>query len=159
MNAAIRGGTPRKVAGFTIMELIITLVIAGILASFALPSFGYLSANTRVKSAATELYLSLIKARSEATKRNAAVTVSRTGSNWEGGWKVLDAGANTLLTQDTVKGINITSAAASVVYLSSGRIQGTTAPSFEVTAQKYTTIKRCISADLTGRPYIKASAC
>lgn len=64
-------------AGFTLLELMITVVIAAVLLAIALPDLGrFLSAAARAKGA-TELYAALNQARSESVARNVAVTVCR----------------------------------------------------------------------------------
>ncbi|MGH7184777.1 MAG: GspH/FimT family pseudopilin [Nevskiaceae bacterium] len=161
-------------AGFTLLEALIVISILGILAAVAIPGFGYLTANTKVKGASTELYLGLIRARSESVKRNRGVAVVATSGDadkWESGWRIIADGNNDgdfadtadddriVIEQGEVKGVTITGADDLVVFRPTGRISGT-APEFEVLSQdeKYD-MKRCISADLTGRPYTKPEAC
>lgn len=142
------------------MEVLIVVTIAGILAGLALPSFTSLIALNRAKAAASELYLTLMKARSEAVKRNANVTISPNAGGWVLGWSILDASANVLDDHPAVKGVTIAGApAGSIVYQSSGRIQGATAPSFDISATGSPLALRCVSTALSGRPYIKMSSC
>ena len=83
----------RRLAGFSLLELMLTLTVLGILVSIAIPSFSYLAANTKMKGASTNLHLALLKARSEAVKRSSTVTITpTTGTNWAGGW-TMTAGA------------------------------------------------------------------
>jgi type IV fimbrial biogenesis protein FimT len=81
-------------AGFSLLELMLVIGILAVMASLAIPGFGYLSANTKVKSASTELYLAMIRARSEAVKRNRAVSITADGSGWQGGWQIVVDGNN-----------------------------------------------------------------
>src|SRR5947207_8578310 len=67
-------------AGFTAIELLVVVSIVGVLAAIAGPSFAPLIASQRASSAATDLYVALATARSEATKRNADVTLSQKSS-------------------------------------------------------------------------------
>lgn len=89
--------------GFTIVELMIVVVIAAILATLAGPSFTSFINNTRQSSALSQLQGDLNRARSEAIKRNARVLVCNsttgtscsTATNWNSGWVVCyDADAN-----------------------------------------------------------------
>lgn len=99
-----------KQAGFTLMEMIVTMVVAGILVSIGIPSFISTVRNNRLAAQTNELISSLLYARSEAIKRNARVVVCRstdvstvnattapscaTGgtTGWETGWLIfLDA--------------------------------------------------------------------
>lgn len=156
--------------GFTLPELMLTLTILGILVSLAIPSFSYLAANTKMKGAATDLHLALLKARSEAVKRRASVTLTPvSGSDWASGW-TMTAGGNTLTVQDALQGVTITpipSPLASLVFASNGRLQsGTNSPSFNLTpyARNSTEkvkveLRRCISIQPNGSPYVKDAAC
>src|SRR5438094_10037688 len=82
--------TLKRRSGFTIIELMTTMVILGILITIAIPSFNDLIVSTRVKGAASDIYGALTFARSEALKRNINVTVGpvTAGGQWVNGWQV-----------------------------------------------------------------------
>lgn len=75
--------------GFTLIEILIVLVIVGVLATLAAPSFSELVISNRLTGQANSLHSALAVARSEAIKRSRPTCVVRTGTNWEGGWQVL----------------------------------------------------------------------
>ena len=92
--------------GFTLVELIITMAIAAILMTVAVPSFTTTIKNNRLVTQANLLVASIGLARSEAVKlgRTATVCVSSdqatcTGeTNWSLGWMVwVDADGDNLL--------------------------------------------------------------
>lgn len=157
-----------RAAGFTLLELAVVLSVLGILVAIAIPSFSYLGANTKIKSASSDLHLALLKARSEAVKRDTPITLTANGGDWAAGWQITAAGT-VLSVQDALKGVTVeetTADLASVTYQSSGRIQGGAAPRFEIapyarnTSEKVTVeMTRCISLQANGTPYIKEAAC
>ena len=61
--------------GYTLLELMITIAIVGILVAVGIPSFRVFSANAARREASTALYSAFQRARSEALARNAAVVV------------------------------------------------------------------------------------
>jgi len=65
--------------GFTLIELVITISVAGILASLALPQFEELLRNRRLKSVTDQFYSQIVSARTEAVKRGSTVILCRTG--------------------------------------------------------------------------------
>jgi len=84
----------RRAAGFTLMELMFTVLIVAILLAVAVPSFRQFTRNNRVTAAQNDLVTSLTLARSEALRRNRPVSVcaSTDGSScgdetdWGSGW-------------------------------------------------------------------------
>lgn len=146
-------------AGFTLVEMMVVIAIVLVLAALAGPSFRELMASQRVQAAAMDLFTGLVRARSEAIKKNANVVIeSKSGStNWAGGWKVV-ADAVDLETHSPVTGVKAVGSASSLTYRSSGRIAGAS-PTFVFTATG-TTTARCVRIELSGQPVVvKASAC
>lgn len=78
------------VAGFTLVELMITIFVAAILLVLALPSFRDVIRNNHVTETTNALVADLQLARSEAVHRGTLVAVVSTSgtSDWSGGWKV-----------------------------------------------------------------------
>jgi type IV fimbrial biogenesis protein FimT len=141
-------------AGFTVTELMITVAMAAILATVAVPSFQTLIASQRAKTSSSELFSSLFNARSNAIMRNANVTISQNAGGWSNGWQTLDANNNVLDNHDAVAGVTIIGP-ATVTYSPSGRLPaGNAAPMFVITTHSGgTTVYQCVAIDLGGRPY------
>lgn len=79
--------------GFTLIELMIVLAIAGIALSAAIPSFQGMVVRNRIITQANEFVLTLNLARSEALKVGGIVTIQAaspvTGNRFGGGWCVV----------------------------------------------------------------------
>ena len=80
--------------GYTLIELMVTIIIAGILLGIAIPNFTSIISSNRLTTYANELVTSLNFARSEAIKRGLRITLCKStngnGCNaindWSQGW-------------------------------------------------------------------------
>lgn len=139
--------------GFTIIESMIVIAIVGIVAAIAAPSFRNILATTRVKTAAADIHLSLTRARSEAIKRNANITVDAT-AGWLAGWTL----TNGIETHAAIGGGGITiTGPTTITFTPNGR--ATTNPVQISLTSTETIVARCISITLSGQPVIKQEAC
>lgn len=64
-----------KASGFTLLELVITLVVLSVLVTAAAPSFSQIIESSKMKRLATELEWLMVQAKSEAVMRNQEVTL------------------------------------------------------------------------------------
>ena len=165
---------PPAMRGFTLVELVTVITIVGVIAAIAVPSFASLIAGQRASSAATDIYIALMTARSESTKRNADVTVQPAAhspcstATWACGWVIPDpdpsiATPRNILDHGAIANGAVTTtpnSLGSIVYQSSGRIQGTAKPSFKLTSTSGSSIStKYVCTDLSGRPFIRDAAC
>jgi len=71
---------PTDVSGFTLLELMTTILVASILLGIAIPSFREMSAGNRLTTQANDVVAGMNLSRSEAIKRNTTVTFCRTAT-------------------------------------------------------------------------------
>ena len=84
-------GKPDSASGFTLIELMITVSIVGIMLGIAIPGFSSTITSNRLATTANQFLGVLNFARSEAVSREERITVRRIGSteaNWDEGWIV-----------------------------------------------------------------------
>lgn len=87
---------PHAERGFTLIELLITVSIAAIMLTLAIPSFQSFLLNNRLTSQTNDFVLALASARSEAVKRGVRVSVCSRATDatcaasttWDNGWLV-----------------------------------------------------------------------
>ncbi len=72
-QTGLRAGARRSRAGFTLIELVVTILVAAILITIAVPSFEHITVSSRLTTTANSLVDALNTARMEAIKRNADV--------------------------------------------------------------------------------------
>ncbi|KJZ54127.1 MULTISPECIES: GspH/FimT family pseudopilin [Pseudomonas] len=75
--------------GFTLIELLLGLIVSGILANLAVPSFKSLLESQQRYSAAQSLAGGLRYARAEAVARNRPVVIHALEDDWSLGWRVI----------------------------------------------------------------------
>lgn len=101
-----------RTAGFTLIELVITVAIAAVLLALAAPSFVDTVANQRRASTVNELVEAINSARLEAVSQRRTVTLcssndsasddpSCTDSDWDAGWLIfIDSDDDAVLGED-----------------------------------------------------------
>lgn len=74
------GGIPASERGFTLLELLVTILIAGILVTIAVPSFQSIIKGTQRRSAISAVSDAIATARAEAVTRGVPVTLCATAN-------------------------------------------------------------------------------
>ncbi|HYD79733.1 MAG TPA: GspH/FimT family pseudopilin [Paucimonas sp.] len=150
----------QRSAGFTLIEVIVTLTIAAVLTVLAAPSFKNLITSQRLKTASFDLVTNLTLARSEAIKQNGNVTITPVStSNWADGWTVSGSGG-TIRTQAAYSKITITGP-TTLVYDRNGRTTTGAESSFQLSdSDSGSTVQsRCVKVNLIGQPVSKLGSC
>lgn len=157
----------KKNAGFTLIELIITMVILAILTMAVIPGFGNLLSNNK-RVADTNLLVSSINlARSEAIKRGTNVTFSTDGG-LENGWCVHEGDAAGDCANNQIRGfkssgnMSFTQSSGDLVFDRRGFLQPQTDQVFQIYPEDCTSGDdqlRIIRVSAVGRTEISDGAC
>lgn len=76
-------------AGFTLIELMVTIAVAVVLMGVAAPALQDMIASQKVRAAASELMTDMSYARADAVSNGRQVALVRMSSVWAGGWSVI----------------------------------------------------------------------
>ncbi|MFC5472611.1 GspH/FimT family pseudopilin [Paraherbaspirillum soli] len=167
--------------GFTLIELMVTIVVMAILLAVAMPSMASFVTQNRLSGNVNEFVRATMLARSEAIKRGAAVTICRsagaetgtnvcgggTGNDWSSGWLVFvgttASNTSTFLARQgaLTSGTKVTPTSTattpqSITYNSAGAPTNSP-PNFEFTFNDK--LARCVSFTPSGRTSVAQNAC
>lgn len=112
-------------SGFTMIELLVTISIAAILMTIAVPSFQSFLLDSRLTGHTNDLVLGMAYAKSEAVKRGINVEVCASNDqatcsgDWDDGWIVRTSGGDVLEVHSAYAG-TICADAASIDFRNSG---------------------------------------
>ncbi len=156
--------------GFTLIEMLITIIVLGILTAVAVPSYRSFIASQRVKNSSFDIIAMLTLTRSEAIKRNVQLSATPVSGDWAKGWAVTAPNGTVISRKDAMPGgLTITCFQGSPLvaqsfcgpasYDGNGRNAGS-AQSIQLSSSDMTAAgMRCISIDLSGLPSAKKGAC
>ncbi len=152
--------------GFTIIELMIAIMVLGIFASIAAPSFAEILKQNRLAAQTNSIVASLNYARGETINQGTDVfiTPNTAGTNWSGGWAVRSgtAGGPILRTFDGFENSTLTATSATINYQADGSIAGGAAITLTVTPSTCDTgdnDRRQVTIALSGQVTSTPAAC
>lgn len=145
-------------AGFGLIEMMAVVAVVIILAGVGAPAMSDMVMNQRLKSTTSDLFTSILRARSEAIKRNTDVRITPS-TNWNTGWRIPSPndGEPELASFTTRSSLQVEGPPADIVFTAAGRVRGVVNPQFSLTAKNGRA--RCITIDLGGRPNIQNKPC
>lgn len=164
----------KRIAGFTLIELMVTVVVVGILTALAVPSMRTFIQNMRITSQANEFMADLNYTRSESVKRASNVTICKsndptaaaptcltTGTDWGVG-RIIFVDSNNdgqhasteelLRVREPLEGGNtLTNAANLIEYTRTGGTTAGAVVTFNLCDTRLAPFGRMITIETTGR--------
>lgn len=158
-----------RIHGFTMLELLVTLAVATILITIAIPSFMHMIATNQRQTIVTDVIRAMNYARSEAITRNVAISVcadanaincnNPTSTAWQNGWIIYSESAGKILHKHGTLPGNFTLTIngfkdKTITYLPNGRAKQT--GSFTLCPSGQADIEGArIELSFAGQPYAK----
>ena len=142
-----------NMAGFNLIELMITIAIAMILALVAIPSYQTIMGKERFTNATNNLYNAYRYARSEAIKSSAPIRLVPIDNSWAKGWQVLDVN-NKVLQEAGAPHSSVTVTGSAIKVLATGSLAS--AASFSITNTSST---RYLCVLSSGQSQLQEGAC
>lgn len=164
----------RRVNGFSLVEMMLVIAIAGILMSIAVPGVKTLLNTQKMKSATFDLVVTAMLARSEAIKWSGAssssISIAAPSNDFNGGWCIVFTSATTCSTSAPGDGVmqvvrpttGVTYAyqgtAAPIIFTRTGRLSGGAAVKLLVTDDDSFATPRCVTFDTNGNASVRVMA-
>lgn len=144
--------------GFTVVELLMTLVVGSILIAIAVPSFLNMIERNAVSTTSNELLSGLLLARNEAIRQGfKTVTLSPASNGWQvnGHPHPEDPPGDINLIDYTADNSNISIDGNDITYNARGRANLNNTQSIDISYDG--TVKSRVCLSLTGRPFIRSA--
>lgn len=141
-------------------EVGVTLGLAAIVATIAVPSVNGIIASQRARAYALALNGALTKTRSEAESRSEDVTLRRNAAGWASGWQIL--GSNHKVLDAYRPPFEVTVVGPPLLtYRPFGQLSaGLVAPKFDIASVSgFMVSHQCVGVDFDGSPYARVGTC
>jgi len=134
----------------------IVVAVLAVMVTLAVPSMRDMVITTQVRTAASDLYQSVILARSEAIKRVANIDVVPTSGDWALGWTVM-AGTTVIDSHDAPTNVLVTpNTSGNITYRLDGRVSSNVRSlTLFTTASTGAIAARCVTIDASGKATIR----
>ncbi len=109
-----------KRQGFTLIELMATIAIAGIALTVAMPAMSNFIQNNKLTTQTNDFIAGVRAARGEAIKRGVDVSLESKSGDWGNGWELKDDGANILKQIDGESGVTSSTVTNTITFNSKG---------------------------------------
>lgn len=169
----------RSQRGFSLVELVVVMAIAGIVMVIAVPSIESFLANQRMKTASFNLVVAMMNARAEAQQRGVPVYVkSMPATGLQGGWCILiDNTQDCSLSAPPTSALRLQEALAGVTYTPKSGSTGVTvsagmatftfnrsgrlssAVRVDIVDDRFTGMKRCVYVETSGNARSATGQC
>jgi type IV fimbrial biogenesis protein FimT len=167
----------RRNAGFTMVELMVTVAVVGIMMYIAVPSLTAFLQDSQLSSDTNDLVASLLLARSESVTRNNTVSICKidpadldscdNSESWQSGWIVFEDLDNDGARDgdediiDTYTGMNTNTVVAATNFTNflTYRPSGATNTQGQFNLCVSSSVAQNIIVNATGRPRIAAGVC
>ena len=118
--------------GFTLIELVVTLAVIGVLFAIAAPNLQTTIKSNRISSQYNDMRGDFAFARNLAISRNFAVTISsNNGNDWSDGWAVVSP-SGTARVSFTANNVAINASVDSITYNPDGTASVTASTAFKI---------------------------
>ena len=164
----------RRAHGFTLIELMVAIAIAGTLMAIGVPGIKSLLNNQKMKSATFDLVTTAMQARSEAIKWSGAssssISIVAPSNDFSNGWCIVFTSSTTCSTSAPGDGVmQVMKAASGVTYVyqgtaapitftRTGRLSGGVAVTLLVTDTDGSATPRCVTFDTNGNARVRVMA-
>lgn len=147
----------RNLLGFTLLELMVSVALLGIVAAIAGPTFVEMSNRANVRKTSDNLSTSIQQARADAIKWQLIITMEPVAQDWNKGWEVTTS-TNESVRVFTNQKSTIQSTVSKLTFNPSGIVRVTCTssscnePQFAIVGNS---IKRTIAVYVLGKTHVK----
>lgn len=157
-----RNERTRPAGGFTLIELLTVIAVMAVITTIAAPGMRAFGLSQRAKTVSYDLVSDLFVARSEALKRNRAVTVRPLDGDWTAGWSVATGDQPLATRQIDAGNLDFDAAPNAITFNVFGRIADPADP-VRITVQAADpdagATRRCVEIDPSGYARSQLGAC